>query len=96
MANKWVQHVKKWAADHKISYSCALSSPEMKAAYTKTPKPIKPKTLTRFQIEQQKKKDEETKKQQEEAKKKEEEEFKLNKKMMVEVKKTRLKKVNSI
>ncbi len=93
MANKWVEHVKRWATDHKISYSCALSSPEMKAAYTKTPKPIKPKTLTRFQIEQQKKKDEETKKQQEEAKKKEEEEFKLNKKMMVEVKKSRLKKV---
>ncbi len=89
MANKWVQHVKKWAADQKLSYSCALSSPEIKAAYTKTPKPIKPKTLTRFQIEQQKKKDEE-------AKKKEEEEFKLNKKMMVEVKKPRLKKVNVV
>ncbi len=65
----------------------------MKAAYAK---PIKPKSLTRFQIEQQKKKDEEAKREEEEAKKKEEETFKLNKKMMVEVKKTRLKKVNSI
>ncbi len=89
MANKWVEHVKRWAADHKLSYSCALSSPEMKAAYTKTPKPVKPKTLTKFQIEQQKK-DQEAKRQEEEAKKKEEEAFKQNKKMMVEVKKPRL------
>ncbi len=93
MANKWVEHVKRWAAEHKLSYSCALSRPEMKAAYTKTPKPVKPKTLTKFQIEQQKKKDQEAKRQEEEAKKKEEEAFKQNKKMMVEVKKPRLKKV---
>jgi len=37
MPNAWVTHVKQYAADNKLSYGCALSMPECKAAYKKEP-----------------------------------------------------------
>jgi hypothetical protein len=39
MPNAWVTHVKKFAADNKLSYGCALSMPECKSSYKKEPKP---------------------------------------------------------
>ena len=37
----WIEHLKKWAAAHKITYMAAMKSPECKAAYTKVAKPSK-------------------------------------------------------
>jgi hypothetical protein len=37
MPNAWVTHVKKFAANDNVSYSCAISMPECKAAYKKEP-----------------------------------------------------------
>jgi hypothetical protein len=33
MPNRWVDHVKKFAADNNLSYGCALSKPECKETY---------------------------------------------------------------
>ncbi len=33
MTNPWVEHIKKYAKDHNISYGCALSTPECKNTY---------------------------------------------------------------
>jgi hypothetical protein len=33
MPNRWVDHVKKFAADNNLSYACALSKPECKDSY---------------------------------------------------------------
>jgi len=35
MPNRWIIFVKKWASDNNFSYGCALSKPELKAAYNK-------------------------------------------------------------
>ena len=35
MANSWVEHVRKWSADHGVSYMCATSMPACKEAYKK-------------------------------------------------------------
>ena len=36
MANKWIEFVKKWASDKKMTYSAALKDPKLKTAYGKT------------------------------------------------------------
>jgi len=41
MVNRWVQHIKKFANEHNLSYGCALSDPQCKATY------ISSKPLTR-------------------------------------------------
>jgi hypothetical protein len=41
MPNAWIQHVKKFAADKNISYSCALSMPECKVSYKSKEEPKK-------------------------------------------------------
>jgi len=42
MPNRWITFVKQWASSNNIAYGCALSKPEMKAAYHKEyPKAIK-------------------------------------------------------
>ena len=42
MPNRWITFVKQWASDHNLAYGCALSKPELKAAYNKEyPKAIK-------------------------------------------------------
>lgn len=46
MPNKWIEHVKQFAADNKISYMCAIADPRTKETYTKTEKPIKKIKLT--------------------------------------------------
>jgi hypothetical protein len=43
MPNAWVTHVKKFAADNKLSYGCALSMPECKSSYKKEPTKTVPK-----------------------------------------------------
>lgn len=49
MPNKWVEHVRKWSADHGVSYMCATSMPACKEAY----KPVKaPKNTKKANIEQ--------------------------------------------
>ena len=30
MGNKWIDHVKKYAKEHHLSYACALSQPDIK------------------------------------------------------------------
>ena len=35
MVNPWVEHIKKYAKDHNLSYGCALSTPECKNTYSK-------------------------------------------------------------
>jgi len=35
MPNRWVEFVKKWASKNNLSYGCAISKPECKAAYKK-------------------------------------------------------------
>ena len=35
MTNPWVEHIKKYAKDHNLSYGCALSTPECKNTYSK-------------------------------------------------------------
>ena len=35
--NAWVEHVRKYAVEHNISYACALSMPESREAYHKKP-----------------------------------------------------------
>jgi 16S rRNA G966 N2-methylase RsmD len=37
MPNAWVTHVKKFAANNNVSYSCAISMPECKQSYKKEP-----------------------------------------------------------
>ena len=37
MANSWIEHVRKYASEHNLSYACALSSPECKQAYAQVP-----------------------------------------------------------
>ena len=36
MANSWIDHIRKFASDNKITYSCALSDPRCKAEYNKS------------------------------------------------------------
>jgi len=36
MVNAWVQHIKQFAAKHKIAYGCALSHPECRKTYKST------------------------------------------------------------
>jgi len=33
--NLWVEHVRKFARDHNMTYGCALSHPDIKTGYTK-------------------------------------------------------------
>jgi len=33
MSNKWIEHIKKWAKDNGMTYSCALSNPKCKDDY---------------------------------------------------------------
>ena len=33
MVNKWVDHVKKFAKEHGLSYGCAMSNPHLKDGY---------------------------------------------------------------
>ncbi len=33
MANKWVEHCKRWSKDNNVKYAVAMSDPECKAAY---------------------------------------------------------------
>ncbi len=40
MPNAWVTHVKKFAANNNVSYSCAISMPECKQSYKKEPTPL--------------------------------------------------------
>lgn len=35
MPNSWVEHVRTFAANHKLSYGCAITNPKCKAAYMK-------------------------------------------------------------
>ena len=49
MANPWIEHVKKFAAEHNIAYACAIANPECKNNYTKKVK------LTKKEKEQNKK-----------------------------------------
>jgi hypothetical protein len=39
MGNPWVEHVKAFAAEKKISYGCAMSDPKCKEAYQQNKKP---------------------------------------------------------
>jgi len=34
MVNAWVEHVRRWSKANGVSYMCAISKPECKAAYT--------------------------------------------------------------
>lgn len=43
MANKWVQHIKQWAAEHNTSYGCALTDPKCRESYV----PMEKKTKTK-------------------------------------------------
>jgi hypothetical protein len=36
MANKWVEHIKKWAKANNSTYGCALSNPKCKEDYKKS------------------------------------------------------------
>jgi hypothetical protein len=38
MPNRWIEHVKQFAADNKVSFGCALSDPNMKNTYKKDEK----------------------------------------------------------
>jgi len=40
MANAWVEHIRRFAKEKGLSYSCALTDPECKATYKKPPKPL--------------------------------------------------------
>lgn len=33
MANAWIEHVRRWSAANRVSYMCAVSKPECRAAY---------------------------------------------------------------
>ena len=47
MVNPWIIHVKKWAAEHNLSYSCSISDPDCKKSYHSSksaPSPVKKKT----------------------------------------------------
>lgn len=35
MANKWIEHVKKFAKDNKMKYTEALKDPKCKSSYSK-------------------------------------------------------------
>jgi hypothetical protein len=35
MSNPWVKHIRNFAEKHKMSYACALTSPECRSSYTK-------------------------------------------------------------
>lgn len=41
--NAWVEHVRKYAEDHNLSYFCALSEPGCKNSYKKAPRVRKTK-----------------------------------------------------
>lgn len=49
MANKWVEHVRKWSAENGVTYMCATSMPECKEAYKKGKAP---KNTKKANIEQ--------------------------------------------
>lgn len=36
MANKWIEHIRKWAEQNNTTYSCALSNPKCKEDYKKS------------------------------------------------------------
>jgi hypothetical protein len=36
MANSWIDHIRKYASDNKMTYSCALSDPRCKEEYNKS------------------------------------------------------------
>lgn len=38
MPSAWVTHVRKYAADHNLSYMCAATKPECRASYQRPPK----------------------------------------------------------
>ena len=35
MGNKWIDHVRKYAKEHNLTYACALSQPDIKNNYEK-------------------------------------------------------------
>ena len=50
MANKWVEHVRKWSADHGVTYMCATSMPACKEAYKKGKAPKNTQKANREQM----------------------------------------------
>jgi hypothetical protein len=50
MANKWVEHVRKWSADHGVSYMCATGMPACKEAYQKGKAPKNTQKANREQM----------------------------------------------
>jgi hypothetical protein len=50
MANKWVEHVRKWSADHGVSYMCATSMPACKEDYKKGKAPKNTQKANREQM----------------------------------------------
>jgi RNA polymerase primary sigma factor len=36
MPNAWVEHIKKYAKENNLSYSCAMTMPDCKNSYKKT------------------------------------------------------------
>jgi len=45
MPNKWIEHVKAFAAKNNLSYGCAISKPECKSSYQSSTKSAKLKEL---------------------------------------------------
>ena len=50
MANKWVEHVRKWSAEHGVSYMCATGMPACKEAYNKGKAPKNTQKANREQM----------------------------------------------
>jgi hypothetical protein len=50
MANKWIEHVRKWSAEHGVSYMCATSMPACKEAYNKGKAPKNTQKANREQM----------------------------------------------
>jgi hypothetical protein len=50
MANKWVEHVRKWSAEHGVSYMCATSMPACKEDYKKSKPPKNTQKANREQM----------------------------------------------
>jgi len=48
MANAWVEHVRKWAKDHDLSYMCAATEPAAREAYYKGIPPEKKKAAKKM------------------------------------------------
>ena len=57
MANKWIEHVKKFSKDNNKSYGCSISDPACKNSY----KPVVKKTSKEIAEEKKKKREERNK-----------------------------------